>query len=264
MYKPAGLTNMMMKYNNTIGSDSKKLIPKCLVLLFLTIHFIWGFDFGFIKHLDKKTQKAAQIVTFLVNIIAIAMLSLPARYIIENPGVVWQLLYLLQYIIDLFILNCTKYNLYDFLIDISVINFRNSQKSTTINWFCAIMMTIYLFGIQLIKYVIYLCHYKNDISSIRSLLAVRYEIYGIWYYCIDFVPFAQIVIYYYIYISLRNIKDYVCEVNVNMNNIVEQYEDIADCYDKIMPLYDNIVSIESLFNRKFVTKFITSTRGYTR
>lgn len=260
MYKPTGLINIMKKYNDTIDDDSKKLIPKYLVSLFLTIHFVWGFDFGFTKHLDKKTQKTAQFITFLINILAIAILSFPASYIIERPGVIWQLLYLLQYIIDLFILNCTKYKLYDFLIDVSVINFEKSHKSTMTKNLCAFTTIIYLFGIQLIKYVIYLYHYKNEINSVVLLLVVPYEIYGIWYYCIDFVPFALIVIYYYIYISLKNIKDSIQEVSVHISNIVEQYESIADCYDKIMPLYDNIVSIGSVCNRNSAIKLITPKR----
>lgn len=241
MYKPAGLINIMKKdNNNTIADDSKKLIPKCLVSFFLTINFIWGLDFGFLKHFDKKTQKAAQFVTFILNILAITMLSLPIGYVNIKPShFAWHFSYLLQYIVVIFILNCTKYKLYDFLIDVSVINFKKAHKTVMINNFHGFTMIGCVFGIQIIKYMIYIFHYKNEINSV--ILAVPYEIHGIWYFCIDFVPYALIIIHYYIYVNLKNIKESVYAVTFDLNNIEEQYEGIADCYDKIMSLYDNIV-----------------------
>lgn len=245
MYKPAGLSIIMNKNNNnTNDDDSKKLIPKCLVALFLSLNFIFGFDFGFTKYFDSKTQKTAQIVTFLINIFAIALLSLPFCYINKVPMYVgWQLLYLLQYIIDCCVLNSTKYNLYDFLTDVSVIDFGKLNKSVTLSQFCAFIMIIYVFGIHMIKLVLVTYILKFEIDYLTSLLPIPCEIYVIWYFCTDLVPFVLIVIYYYIYLCLKNLKQSVNDVTISMNNVVKQYEAIADCYDKIMPLYEKIVSI---------------------
>lgn len=263
MYKPAGLVNIMKKdNNNTIADDSKKLIPKCLVSFFLTIHFIWGLDFGFIKHFGKKIQKAAQFVTFILNILAISILSLPFSYVNINPSdFAWHFSCLLQYIIDIFVLNCAKYKLYDFLIDVSVIKFEKSHKSVMIDNFYGFAMIVCVFGIQIIKYIIYIFHCKNEIYSVVSLLPVPYEIFGIWYFCTDFVPFVLIVIYYYIYVNLKNIKKSVQVVTFDLNYIEEQYEGIADCYDKIMPLYDNIVSKGILFSTNTALKLNTLKRN---
>lgn len=248
MYKPAGLINIMKKDANQNDNVSGKLIPKCLVALFLTLNFVFGFDFGFINYFDKKNQKIAQFATLLVNIHVIAMLSLPFSYItIEPVDAAWRLCGLLQYVIDFIVLNCTKYKLYNFLIDVSVIDFGKSNKFVEVNVFCGFIIIAYVFGIQIIKYAIYIYYCKNELIMDPLLLPVHYAFYGIWCNGMDLVSFTLIVIQYYIYHSLKNVNEYVRKVTVNINNVVEQYEAIVDCYDRIMPLYDKIVSI-----RKFV------------
>lgn len=249
MYKPVGFINITKKkYNNTNDNESKNLIPKCLVALFLTLNFIWGFDFGFIKYFDNKFRKTAQFITFLINVFVIAILSSPFCNITKSTYVEWQLMYLLQYIIDFFILNCTKYKLYDFLIDVSVIDFGKLNKSVTLNTFCGLIMITYVFGIQLIKYVLIIYITKLEIQELASLLPIPYEIYGIWYFCTDLVPFMLIVIHYYIYLCLKNLCESIHEATIGINKIIEQYTAITDCYDKIMPLCDRIVSIWNCIN----------------
>lgn len=245
MHKPAGLFIIVKNKNNiTTDDESKKPIPKSLVALFLTLNFIWGFDFGFTKYLDTKTQKLAQIVTFIINVSTIAILSLPFCYITIVPLYVgWQILYLLQYIITCFVLNGTKYKLYDFVVDVSIIDFGKMNKSVTLSNFCASIMLIYVLGIHLIKLVLIVYILKFEIGDLTSLLPIPCEIYVIWYFCTDLVPFALIVIYYYIYLCIKNLRQSVNDVTFSINDVVEKYQAIADCYDKIMPLYDKIVSI---------------------
>lgn len=241
MYKPAGLINIMNQNNeNTNDVDSKEiLIPKRLIALFLTLNLIWGFDFGFMKYFNKNTQKIAQFATFLINIFVIVVLGLPCIYI-HPTYVAWLLVNLLQYIIDFVILNCTKYKLYDFLNDVS--DLRNSNKSVTINNFSIFMMMIYLFGILSMKYVLFVYQNNKDVNNFTSLLLELQYVYGIFCFCIDVVPFALIIVNYYTYLSLKNVKEAVYEVTDNISNVVDQYEAIADHYDKITPLYDKIVS----------------------
>lgn len=256
MYKPPGLFVIMKKDNNEINHDvSKKLIPRCLVTLFLTMNFIWGFDFGFIKYFDKKTQKRIQFVTFLINVFVMAVLSLPFCYITIEPAYAeWQLLYLLQYVIDCSVLNCTKYKLYDFIVDVSAIGFGKINKPVTLNNYCVFILPIYVFGIHLLKYMLIVYILKFEFAYFTSLLPIPCEIYGIWYFCTDLVPFVLIIIYYYIYLRVKNLSDSVHDITINTNFVLEQYEAIADCYDKIMPLYDKIVSIRYFCNRNVATK----------
>lgn len=252
MYKPSGLLNITKKNCNiTNNDDSKNPISKCLVTLFLTLNFVWGFDFGFIKYCDEKFRKAAQFITILINIFVIAILSLPFCSItVKSSYIEWQLLYLMQYIIDFFILNCTKYKFYDFLVDIGAINFGKLKKSVKINHFCGLIMIIYVFGFQLIKYVLIIYISKLEIQKLASLLPVPYAIYGIWYFCTDLVPFVLVVVHYYTYLCVKNLKDSVNEGSVGINTILEQYIAIANCYEKIMTLCDRIVSIWNSVNIK--------------
>lgn len=246
MYRPPGLIKIVDNYtpkqkNNTKDDDYKKLFPKCLVALFLTLNCIWGLDFGFAKYFNKKNQTTMQFITFLVNIITIAILSQPVLYLTLEPVIaVWQLSFLFQYVVVLFILNCTKYKLYDFLIDLK----KKAKESAKMSNFCAFLLIFYISGTQFIKYVLFLFPFTIDeVAYLNSFQVLPCEISAICYIATDFVPFVLIVIYYYVFLYLKNLRESVHKITFKINIVVEQYDAVSDCYEKIMTLYDRVVSI---------------------
>lgn len=66
-------------------------------------------------------------------------------------------------------------------------------------------------------------------------------------YCVpimafDVVGVAQIFIYYYVYASLKSLKDLMKGKYVALINVRKQFVMIADCCDKISALYGKLVS----------------------
>lgn len=71
-------------------------------------------------------------------------------------------------------------------------------------------------------------------------------------YCVsvlalDAVGVVQIFIYYYVYASLKFLRESMDDINMDLFNVRKKFDMIADCCDNISALYGKMVSVHVLY-----------------
>lgn len=220
--------------NNYTWKISK--IPKSIKVFFVIIHIIYGYDFGFINLSQKKIASLFKYYSLVLTIIIFIALFIFFKLL---RGEVWFWVNFIENIVYLCILKSVKYNVYNLLSDIHVaerIAVLEKETFGVITATCAI-------SVYIGKAEIFSCHlYSNENHNIfNRLTPIGLVIYLLFVLGKDFIHACELVIYHYIYTYVKNMKSSLKQYE-DIDNFFARYNKIADCYDKIRHLCDNIVS----------------------
>lgn len=237
--KISGSTKTTSDYSNLRNSN----MPKFISYFFLISQFISGIDFGFSKLFSKNIQNFIRNFTVfeacMYSVIIIApILFYPTTYRISIV-----VTYLFQYILNVVIfLKYKKYNIYDFLCNISEFCMF-TRNDTYILIILTIINAITDFSLKLIS-VIMIKVYDLKIEPFFDQLPLIYYLFMILNTVInDLVAIAQIVIFYYVYYSMKHLKVMLVSSDWEVNLISKRYKVIMDICENIRPLSDVLVSI---------------------
>ena len=207
-------------------------------LYFLFLAFFWGFDFGFQKSLKIKIRKPAKVFCFIVQVV-ISLILLSVVQLIF-PCLRWFILFFLQYIIYLLIINTQKYTMYDFVINIYLISKQNMPEMNRNNHY--MILFIYSHGFYILKTAMFYinCNILNNVCC--HGIMTPYNIYGLFNYTTDLPSAVLVFINYYLYCCVKSLKATAEETVLNTQTLLKQYQALAECHDKIKPFYGMMVS----------------------
>lgn len=218
---------------NSMKCKSKVKLPKAIFVLFLTSQFLFGIDFGFTSTFKKKYRFIVKRFTFFLSIANIVLLT-SALYL--NDIFFWFNVF--EYTLYFLLLNLTKYSAYHFISDISKI-YELSQNDK--KWIS--IVGIYYNGADLFMKAIFIVFlYKVGITSASYSSIAFLIVYYIPCIGMDTISIVQIVLMYYLNCCVRHLKALLIANDVNFKYVEKYFMNIANCYDKIKPLYGQIVS----------------------
>lgn len=206
---------------------------KSLTAFFISIHILFGIDYGFANLYKGKVQsllKWYSTVLFIVIIIAVL------HPFMNLYTTIWYWVNALGFILYFILLKRTKYSVFSLLID-----FHNLEDMTINNATFGVIISIYtyLMFILLLCTIFISCFFGNTCTFYPT---GSYEVYIIASNVIDCYPVSTFVISYYIYTAVKEMK-FILKTNMDIGNFIRLYKIVADTCDKIRPLYDNIVSM---------------------
>lgn len=212
-------------------------IPLSVIVFGLTSQLCFGINFGFAAVLKKKIRKVVKYITFIVSIGYIAITILLAAQLYEKS----MSFFSFEYIPYFVILNTGKYTICNLVVDVSEIYIVKAGELKFLN----ILTLYYTLIMFLIKTAFIVVSYHMDSISVFFNLNIPYLVL----YCIpslglDMLAVSQIIVYYFIFIYVRDLNKTVKKFKTNLDFTEKRYKDIADCVDKIRPLYDKFVSME--------------------
>lgn len=234
----------------TIDCNSRnRHILKIISYFFLISQVVIGVDFGFSKLLSENGRRFLRIFNTLeictYNIIfcsPIIIQSYPFTSIV--PLI---LMPFSEYVLNASILLWyKKYSVYDYLCNIS--EFCKLTKNDTyilslmsiINFIATFCLRIY-FVIMITVYDLKVEYYFDQLSFVYRLF------FCLYYVVMDLVTITQIVIFYYVYSSMKNMKHMLMSPGQKLSFISLRYKAIVDIYEKIRPLSDSLVSETNFF-----------------
>lgn len=209
-------------------------LPTTVVVLFLIFMYLLGIDFGFKKKIKKKFLVITNGVQILMIVLMLAILFSPLlTATLDN---IHYFFYAINYVVYCVIAYTAKYNVCDLMIDIhSIID---GKKVSVSNKFTTIIYA-YLFIIFLIKFAVCNLGCVMDMKHCNSLTTPSY-IYCIPAIAMESLTIIQILISYYMYLSVEYIKKSLNKVDIKI--LQANYMHIGNCWDKIKPLYAKMVS----------------------
>lgn len=196
-----------------------------------------GLDFGFTSVLKGKCRLIVQRTTLLVSIISIVLMSVYLAFLYHD---IWCWINTIKNNGLILILITTKYKLYHLIYDIHGICDLTTKQIETLN----IMTILYTIAMYTLKII------ALTIRCIWEIEPYCGQFYSMFYYNVYFgieltlhiIVVAQFIITYYLKCSLNLIKVLLKKPNRKLEVYEKSYTAIADCYDKIRPLYDWMVS----------------------
>lgn len=245
------------KFNIVKGSEnSKQPIPKILIVCFLSTHFAFGLNFGFSKILKETFQCLANCFCCFLSIFFITAIIIQVVFKAGDgtlTGSLWLINGLVQYSLHAGVLHCSKYNLYNFIVDIySVeINILGNKKKDNlfVNLNTIIFMIVYAIKSSL-------CYMLCETNKV--ICATHYVpgyVYCIVLMALDVITLVQILIYYYVYKVAKYLK--VSLEDKDIKWVRKQFTAVADICNKISPIYERLVS--TMFSLLFSIRFWNET-----
>lgn len=224
-----------MKIHNH-SEKSNGEIPKSLICFFLTAQ-LFGIDLGFTMIL-KKFQCFVKYLTFFLAVTFLIILLAPSFNLYKE---IWFWLNFMEYLAYLIALNITKYKAYDFIIDVNKIHGIKIVEQKILTGI-AIVYTSATITMQVVFVTAYAVSNKNVFEE------QFYSVYYYFIYCIpclslDFIAITKLIVIYYVYCCVKDLKQRFVSSRISLEKVAEQYTDIADVYDRMRPFYDVIVSI---------------------
>lgn len=146
---------------------------------------------------------------------------------------------IVEYITYFFVLNFTKYSAYNFIIDVNNIYELNQNDKKFLNlleicniagYIVKISVTVVSCKIDTMGLTESTCHLSDSIVHSVPILGM------------DVIAVVQIVLVYYMECCARKLKELLITNDVDFEYVEKFYIDIANCHDKIKPLYGRLVS----------------------
>lgn len=212
---------------------------KSLIAFFLSLHLCFGIDYGFAGMFTVKTKNILRLYSTLFSIFTFIVIILPYNAIYY---LIWYWLTALECLFFLIVLKIAKYSVFNFITDMQNLNCIYTLRESF-----GICVALYSYSMFITKLslVFYRCLYGNT-SNCDDYEPGVHELYAIFSNVLDFIPVSAIVIYYFIFCAITNMRESL-EKDMDVNKFLNLYRAVADCCDKIRPLYDSIVSIMSQF-----------------
>lgn len=239
IYYIADLTNM--KHSNKITafqhkqnkSNTHLKIPKIITIFFIIIECCFGFNFGFIRSIKKDLRMILKLLSRFMAFVFVGVIT--TNFVTMK---IFDIIYFtcdwVTYIAILIGSILCKYTVNDFIIDIHKIN--KDLRSSRFYKLCIFSFVIFYF----IK--LSLIFAACALHGICYDYIVPYYIFYIGEGSLDVLLVVVIIILYLIYSSVKKLRLCVKEHTVKVEEASKQYMLIADCIDRIKPLYNLLVS----------------------
>lgn len=224
------------KHNQITKMKYMKKIPQLIILYFLVSQLLFGIDVGFSKIIkSKKVQRSANILTVLMGLFSIIILLAPMPDLYND---FWFWTTALEYAIYLLILHTTKYTVYDCIRDIHrVKDVTHSQRF--FHRIIAVKYAVFIFSLKIFAVVARCSH--ADKSYCPTHRFPQYALYSLPALGEQFFVLTQIIVIYYFYCCVKSLKKSL-ESGVCLSIVEFRYLAVVECYDKIKPVTDKLVS----------------------
>lgn len=226
--------------------DKKSKIPLSIVSFFLAVLICFGLDFGFTKLLKKKFRLLVKGLYVIMFFISIVILALPLTNI--DNTTYWYYFYIIQYISHFLILLFTKYTVCNFMNDIHDV-IKNITGSPKIKQkFGAVLLscTFIIFALKM-SICVSTCLISGNLCP-KNIMP--FYIYCIPLLGLDAISVTHVLIFYYIYSSMKHLRESILIHNTHVKCIQNHYMSISNCCEKVRPLYTRVVSISFTYSNR--------------
>lgn len=225
------------KVNRIYVKDDSVPRPKVksLILFFLSLQLFFGIDYGFAGLFKVTTKNILRLYSTLLSTFMLIVILLPYSVL---RLLLWYWLTAFQCLCFLIVLKTTKYSVFNFITDLQNLNCISALSESF-----GICVSLYSYSmfISKLSLILFRCFYGNT-SNCHEYEPGIHELYATFSNALDFIPISPIIIYYFILCAVMKLKESF-EKDMDVRKFLSLYRAIADCCDKIRPLYDNIVSI---------------------
>lgn len=215
----------------------KKKISKLLLAFFFISQSV-GFDFGFTLALRGKYRLIIQRIFIFVTFFNVVVSWIGIVFFNDNSGY-W--LNKIEFTAYALVFYTAKYKLYNLIYDINCICELTTKQ-------------IKILGIVTIVYVGLMYSTKSALIIVRCisgkepqcetyLTMLHFVFYVVIVLSLDIIGVMQIVITYYFKYSVNIITVLLKKPQRKLDEFKKCYTAIADCYDKIKPVYNWVVSV---------------------
>lgn len=214
-------------------------LPKSLFTLFATAQLVFGLNFGFVDSSSKKIKNVVSIITIFM---ACVMLLIQVNFLVATGLQCWTIYFVVDYMSPSITLFFSKYSVSEFLSFIAMTP-RNQIRDATISKLGAISW-MYMTSICVMEIVtiFVFCLEQSITSSITLLIIFSAQIPWLG---LNFIPVANCLTFYLIFVRMRNLKEELDRREINANQLHVTYKAIADSFEKLRKSYDIIVSSAS-------------------
>lgn len=224
----------------------KVKIPTAVNVLFFTLLYGFGLDFGFKKLLKKNIRIITKWFQIFITLLVIVIQVL--EVIRKQTYINYSYFYIISYLLHYLFLYRTKYTVCDLIINIHTLI---DNKSIDVNNRVGRIISI-------LTIIAFVPKYSTcNLNCILYVDSCQNNVIPAYVTCIPIaiingIAIVLILINYYIYIPLKYIKKSMNKVDTKV--LLDNFIYVADCWDKIKPLYTKMVSL-------FITYHIVLT-GY--
>lgn len=227
--------------SNTIMSnelENLRKLPVSILIIFLTFQFVIGFDFGFHDVLRRGIQRLFKYYSIVIYFVVFIVLGIPL-VVQETDKILFGMINLMQFVGIVISLCISKYKVYEFVIDVRAIDCNARSKENFCGVFaCVFCLLICAFNL-LVRFL--LCSDADSGCKVLDNWLIQ-VLFDVFLTCLDVLHVIQTLINYYTYCAVKYLKRLVENRQSDINNIRKQFTYIADCCNKIRPLYRNLVS----------------------
>lgn len=204
-------------------------------MYFLILHIMFGQDFGFGNLFKKKTASLLKYYSTILTLMSFAILMWPFKIGYQE---VWYWCTIIHCVFNFCILKTAKYSVYNFLFDMHAAERIVVLEKETFG----VLISVYALTMFIAKDIIFAIFCMFDLNLYCQFNHFYFAFYAICCHAVDLMHETQIVVYFYIYAYVKNMKRCL-EDDRDINKLVERYDKIFDCQDKIRRLRDYFVSI---------------------
>lgn len=213
--------------------ESQKL-PRPVIVLFLMFLYIFGIDFGIKRIFNKKIGAVTNGVQLLMFFVMSTILFTTLTQ--AKPNETHFFFFAFSYLVHWAIAFRCDYNVCDLMIDINSII---DDKEVSVQNNVEILTYIYMFMNCCLKFTICTAGCVVYYEECSSLTTPAY-IYCIPAGVMDGLTIIPIFSSYYIYLSVKYIEQSLNKIDTKILQV--NYMTIANCWDKIKPLHNKMVS----------------------
>lgn len=226
----------------TVNEKQKKSnTPKPLKYYFVISQVVFGFDYGFIPVLEKCLRAPVRCFVLLeISFYLLVFIAPIPSYYNEHSS--WTPL--AEYLMYICTLKYSKYTLYDYIVDVN--NYIEIKcKDRHFFLLTSLMNFIIVHATKL--FVMMAFRLIDPGPFFNQHFSMNFHWCHYFFYAFprlgtDTVALCQIVIFYYAYAYVRNLKDQLMSPELDINRAAQSFVNLADVYDKIRPLQNRLVS----------------------
>lgn len=220
------------------GIQKPKKLPTSILTIFLTYQSIIGYDFGFHDVLRREIRNIFKYYSKFICFVAFIVFGIPLVFPSSRTNS-FMVINMAQFVGNVIALQIAKYNMYHFITDIRAININVRSKENFGGVIaCAFCFIICTFNL-VVRFIICSFGLSGCTMSDNWLVQILYNVFRS---CLDIMHVIQTLVNYYTFCAVKNLKHLVDNEKSYISDIRKQFVYIADCCDKIRPLYGNLVS----------------------
>lgn len=244
------------KIKNDTGPEKRKReIPNSLIISFTSVLLAFGLDFGFSKIFNKNVKYFANCFCCFSPIFFITTIIIQIVDKIENARLTassWIIYGFIQYSFHVIFLRFSNYNLYNFIVDMYLVEANTKGNKNKEN--LIVNLVIIFFWIHYALMGVFCYFYCTSETDECKTLFVPGYLYCILYMGMNVITVVQILIYYYIYKTVKFLNVSLEVRNKDIKCVRNHYTAVADICDKITPTYGRLVSTYFVFNHRLLDR----------